>query len=78
MTLEEILPALKDGKTISRMELVDDPIYIRIQFKIEKESLFGRTSFFTNKQQIDKDEDWHPYRSIKVKDIFSDNWEIVQ
>jgi hypothetical protein len=60
------------------MELVDDPIYIRIQFKIEKESLFGRTSFFTNKQQIDKDEDWQPYRSIKVKDIFSDNWEIVQ
>ena len=78
MTLEEVLPALKTGKTISRLELVDDPIYIRIEFKIEIGSLFGRTSFFTNGHQIDKVEDWHPYRSIKAKDIISENWEIVE
>jgi hypothetical protein len=52
MTLEQVLPALKDGKTISRMELVDDPIYIRIQFKIEIESLFGRTSFSRCRSKI--------------------------
>jgi hypothetical protein len=78
MTLEEVLPALKTGKTITRMVLIDDPIYMHIEFRMETESLLCRTYFLENGHQIDKGDNWNSYKSLKAKDVMADNWEILE
>jgi hypothetical protein len=78
MTLEEVLPALKTGKTITRIVLIDDPIYMHIEFRIETEILLCRTYFLANGHQIDRGDNWNSYKSFKAKDVMAKNWEILE
>jgi len=51
---------------------------MHIQFKIETENLLCRTYCLENGHQIDKDDNWNSYKSLKAKDVMADNWEIVE
>ena len=72
MKLEQVLPMLRDGKTITRSKKWNPTSTTVILVKIEESSLKFKCVWSTGEEMSF----WSSY-TFKTEDILSDNWEIA-
>ena len=72
MKLEQVLPMLRDGKTITRSKPFKHDGATLIFVKIEESKLKFRC-IWSNGEQM---EYWASYR-LRTEDILSENWEVA-
>ena len=73
MKLEQVLPMLRDGKTITRSKPFKHDGATIVFVKIEESKLKFRC-IWSNGEQM---EYWASYR-LRTEDILSDDWEVVE
>jgi hypothetical protein len=70
MKLEQVLPMLRDGKTITRTKPYNDKNTV-VFVKLEDERLKFKIIFTTGDEF-----DW-AYYTLKTEDVLAENWEVA-
>jgi hypothetical protein len=71
MKLEQVLPLMREGKTITRSKPFNDGATI-VFVKIEESKLKFRC-IWSNGEQM---ENWSSYR-LRTEDLLAENWEVA-
>ena len=72
MKLEQVLPMLRDGQTITRQKPQKNGLALVLFVKINNDKLQSR--FITS---YGDEFDW-AYYTLKTEDVLAENWEVVE